>query len=53
MLQETALVLRPTQALPDELTFQGHALPYTETVEVLGKARLPLLVDHEDEVDIV
>ena len=53
MFQEAALVLRATEALSNELTLERDPLPDTETVEVFGEARLPLLVHHQDKVDIV
>ena len=53
VLQEAALVLRPTEALSDQLTLQGHSLSDAEAVEVLCETCLSLLVDHKDEVDII
>ena len=46
MLKEAALVLSPTQALSNELSFQRDPFPHTEAIEVLGKPCLPLLIDH-------
>ena len=50
MLQETALVFRPTQAFTNELTFESHSFAHAETIEVFGEARLTLLVDHQHEL---
>ena len=51
MVEETALVLGPTEAFANKLSFECDALPYTKAIEVLGKARLPLLVDHEHKLN--
>ena len=46
MLQETALVFRPTQAFTNQFTFESHSFAHAETIEIFGEARLTLLVDH-------
>ena len=53
VFKEAALILRATEALPNQLALERDTLPHTETVEVFGEARLPLLVHHQDKVDIV
>jgi hypothetical protein len=53
VFEEAALVLRSTEALSNQLTFERDPLPDTEAVEVFGEARLPLLVHHQDKLDIV
>ena len=50
MLEETALVLRPTQAFTNQLTFESHSFAHAETIEVFGEARLALLIDHQYEL---
>ena len=46
MLEETALVLRPTQAFTNQFTFESDSFAHTETIKVFGEACLTLLVDH-------
>ena len=46
MLEETALVLRPTQAFTNKLTLESHSFAHAKTIEVFGEARLTLLINH-------
>ena len=46
----TYLVLSSGEALADELALEGDSFLDGETIIVLGEARLPLLVHHQDEL---
>ena len=47
----TYLVFSSGEALADELALEGDSFLDGETIIVLGEARLPLLVHHQDELD--
>ena len=53
VFQEAALVFCAAEALPNQLALERDPLPDTKAIEVFGEARLPLLVHHQDKVDIV
>lgn len=53
VFQEAALVFSAAEALSNELTLKRDSLAHAKAIEVFGQARLPLLVDHQDKVDII
>ena len=46
----TYLILGSGEALADELALEGDSFLDGKTIIVLGEARLPLLVHHQDEL---
>ena len=51
VLHEGARVRPSPKALPHELSLQGDSLFGRDVEVILGQSRLPLFVDHENEVD--
>ena len=51
VLEEAALILSSAEALANQFALQRDSFADAKTLEVLGKARLSLLVDHEYELN--